>query len=130
MKPQAKRRLWLLVAKHAVDKAGKTPRAALEVLKECPRGASGALIKIEDMLPLFQDFATIDDFKDRIVEALEAYDKTIEDLKKDMDGIEAAAGEVSRDMAVLANRTLSIDASTECALSVVNTPIPPPLVAF
>ena len=48
---------------------------AMEFLTEVPS------VKIEDILPFFPDFVTIDHFKSAIVESLQDYSKHITDLK-------------------------------------------------
>lgn len=45
---------------------------------------SGGLVKIEDILPLFPDFAQVDTFKEAICKSLSDYNKQIEDLKEQM----------------------------------------------
>lgn len=46
--------------------------------------ADGA-IKIEDILPLFPDFAHIDAFKDALRDGLQQYDAQIQSLRSEMD---------------------------------------------
>ena len=53
-----KRKLWLRIAKHVVSEQNDIKKA-MAVLHECP------LLKIEDILPFFPDFVTIDHFKVR-----------------------------------------------------------------
>ena len=62
------------VAKHVVQEKNDI-KLAMEFLKECPS------VKIEDILPFFPDFVTIDHFKSAIVESLQDYSKHITDLK-------------------------------------------------
>ena len=45
---------------------------------------AGGLVKIEDILPLFPDFVTIDAFRDAIHESLEQYSAHIDQLKQEM----------------------------------------------
>lgn len=45
---------------------------------------SGGLVKIEDILPLFPDFAQVDSFKDAICKSLSDYNAQIEGLKEQM----------------------------------------------
>ena len=45
---------------------------------------SGGLVKIEDILPLFPDFAQVDSFKDAICKSLSEYNEQIETLKTEM----------------------------------------------
>jgi hypothetical protein len=145
--PDATRRLWLLVAEHTVATTGRTdPKLALRVLDECPTAAPNAtrargggategaagerptasggsalpgekVLSIEDVLPFFGDMATIDDFKAKVVEALEAYDAQIDGLKKEMDGLAESAREVHRELDALAARQLTVSPHTKCALS-------------
>lgn len=57
-----RKKLWLMVAKHVIEqeKGAKREniRKAIAFLKE-----TDGLLKIEDILPFFPDFALIDDFK-------------------------------------------------------------------
>ena len=45
-------------------------------------GTSGAggLLKLEDILPFFPDFVTIDNFKDAICDSLERYNRQVSAL--------------------------------------------------
>ena len=45
---------------------------------------AGGLVKIEDLLPLFPDFVTIDAFREAIHESLEQYSAHIDQLKQEM----------------------------------------------
>ncbi|KAI8004498.1 Vacuolar sorting protein 18 [Camellia lanceoleosa] len=78
-----RKKLWLMVAKHVVEQEKGTKREnirkAIAFLKETDR-----LLKIEDILPFFPDFALIDDFKEAICSSLEDYNKQIEQLKQEM----------------------------------------------
>jgi hypothetical protein len=60
-----RKKLWLMVAKHVIkqEKGAKREniRKAIAFLKE-----TDGLLKIEDILPFFPDFALIDDFKVRL----------------------------------------------------------------
>jgi hypothetical protein len=72
------------------------------------------LLKIEDILPFFPDFVVIDDFKDEICNALEDYSSHILDLKREMDGAMESAAAVSRDIAQLKNRFVTIEPGERC----------------
>ncbi len=50
------------------------------LLKECNN-----LVKIEDILPFFPDFVTIDCFKDSICDSLLDYSQHIQELKEEME---------------------------------------------
>lgn len=61
-----RKKLWLMIAKHVVEQEKGTKREnirkAIAFLKE-----TDGLLKIEDILPFFPDFALIDDFKVRLI---------------------------------------------------------------
>lgn len=60
---ELQRKLWLLIAEHEI-KGKNDVKQALELLKECD------LLRIEDLLPFFDDFQKIDHFKEVICDAL------------------------------------------------------------
>lgn len=60
---ELQRKLWLLIAEHEI-KGKNDVKQALELLKECD------LLRIEDLLPFFDDFQKIDQFKEVICDAL------------------------------------------------------------
>lgn len=72
------------------------------------------LLKIEDILPFFPEFVTIDDFKEDICEALEGYSAQIEQLKQEMNTATEAAESIRRDIADLQNRFVVVDAAAKC----------------
>jgi len=53
---------------------------------------AGGLLKIEDILPFFPDFVTIDNFKGAITDSLTRYNRQIEELKAEMDEATEIAG--------------------------------------
>lgn len=57
-----RKKLWLMIAKHVIEQEKgvkrENIRRAIAFLKE-----TDGLLKIEDILPFFPDFALIDDFK-------------------------------------------------------------------
>jgi len=102
------RKLWLKVAKHVVQEKNDI-KQAMEFLKECPS------VKIEDILPFFPDFVTIDHFKDAICESLQQYSEHIQNLKEDMADASRSAG-VIRDEIVEAKADHQyVKASDRCA---------------
>ena len=130
---ELRKRLWLMIAKHTVETVGnEQPRLAMKILDECPRvmdfgrpglgntgesnvdddddqaGEQTPILKIEDILPFFKDFVTINDFKDRIVDSLEAYDKKIDKLNMQIAEYGKAADKVHEDMDALRSRNLPV----------------------
>lgn len=53
---------------------------------------AGGLLKIEDILPFFPDFVTIDNFKGAITDSLTRYNRQIDELKAEMDEATEIAG--------------------------------------
>ena len=57
---ELRKRLWLRIARNVAEEK-KDIRAAINLMSQ-----SEGLLKIEDILPFFPEFAKIDDFKDEI----------------------------------------------------------------
>lgn len=68
------KRLWLLIAENVLTKKLDI-QMATDLLRECK------LLKIEDILPFFPDYKTIDFFKDAIRQSLKEYRDQIMSLK-------------------------------------------------
>lgn len=110
-----RKKLWLMVAKHVIEreKGAKREniRKAIAFLKE-----TDGLLKIEDILPFFPDFALIDDFKEAICSSLEDYNKQIEELKQEMNDATYGADNIRNDISALAQRYAVIDRDEECGV--------------
>ncbi|XP_077238877.1 zinc ion binding protein isoform X2 [Tasmannia lanceolata] len=108
-----RKKLWLMVAKHVIEQEKGTKREnirkAIAFLKE-----TDGLLKIEDILPFFPDFALIDDFKEAICSSLEDYNKQIEQLKQEMNDATHGADNIRNDISALAHRYAVIDRDQEC----------------
>ncbi|GAB2262904.1 hypothetical protein Droror1_Dr00003901 [Drosera rotundifolia] len=112
---ELRKRLWLMVAKHVIEmeKGAKREniRKAIAFLKE-----TDGLLKIEDILPFFPDFALIDDFREAICSSLEDYNKQIELLKQEMDFATAGADSIRNDISALAQRYAVIERDEDCGV--------------
>lgn len=110
-----RKKLWLMVAKHVVEQEKGTKREnirkAIAFLKE-----TDGLLKIEDILPFFPDFALIDDFKEAICSSLEDYNKQIEELKQEMNDATHGADNIRNDINALAQRYTVIDRDEDCGV--------------
>ncbi|XP_048594188.1 vacuolar sorting protein 18-like [Brassica napus] len=110
-----RKKLWLMIAKHVVkqEKGAKREniRKAIAFLKE-----TDGLLKIEDILPFFPDFALIDDFKEAICSSLEDYNKQIEQLKEEMNDATRGADNIRNDISALTQRYAVIDREEECGV--------------
>ncbi|ESO08844.1 hypothetical protein HELRODRAFT_109889 [Helobdella robusta] len=105
---ELRRKLWLKIARHVVEKEGDIEKTMGVV----ERG--GNLINIQDVLPLFPDFVTIDHFKDAICTSLKNYNDEIEEIKKGMDEATDNAQEIRDKMAAFKNRCTKISKSDKC----------------
>jgi vacuolar protein sorting-associated protein 18 len=107
-----RKRLWLKIAKHTVLQRGSEgAAAATAILGEC-----GDLLKIEDILPFFPDFAVIDSFKADICSTLEAYNARIEQLRAEMQEYTESAEATQAEIIALKNRSLYVSSSQLCEL--------------
>uniref|UniRef100_A0A1D1YN30 Vacuolar protein sorting-associated protein 18 n=1 Tax=Anthurium amnicola TaxID=1678845 RepID=A0A1D1YN30_9ARAE len=108
-----RKKLWLMVAKHVIEQEKgvkrENIRKAIAFLKE-----TDGLLKIEDILPFFPDFALIDDFKEAICSSLEDYNKQIDQLKQEMNDATHGADNIRSDINALAQRYAVIDREEEC----------------
>ncbi|CAN7941898.1 unnamed protein product [Ixodes hexagonus] len=94
---ELKKKLWLKIAEHVV-KEEKDIKRAMEFLQECD------LIKIEDILPFFDEFVTIDHFKDAICSSLQEYNMHIEELKVEMEDATQSAKEIRSEIQAFRNK--------------------------
>ncbi|KAL0356149.1 UNVERIFIED_CONTAM: Vacuolar sorting protein 18 [Sesamum radiatum] len=110
-----RKKLWLMVAKHVIEQEKGTKREnirkAIAFLKE-----TDGLLKIEDILPFFPDFALIDDFKEAICSSLEDYNEQIEKLKQEMNDATHGADNIRNDISALAQRYAVIKRDEECGV--------------
>ncbi|KAK5844039.1 vacuolar sorting protein 18 [Gossypium arboreum] len=110
-----RKKLWLMVAKHVIEQEKGTKREnirkAIAFLKE-----TDGLLKIEDILPFFPDFALIDDFKEAICSSLDDYNKQIGQLKQEMNDATHGADNIRNDISALAQRYVVIDRDEDCGV--------------
>ena len=115
-----RKKLWLRMARHVVEgggegdeKAEATPErfsVAMSFLND-----AGGLLKVEDILPFFPDFAVIDDFKDAICASVEEYSVRIEELKHEMEEDTRRAEAIRADEERLAQRCVEVGEMAPCA---------------
>ncbi|KAI3432414.1 hypothetical protein D9Q98_003968 [Chlorella vulgaris] len=130
------RKLWLAIARHLIgaepgapgsssfgsggfgggdSEGGASPKAQrVHMVTSLLEAAAGA-VRIEDVLPLFPDFVEIDAFKEAICSSLEAYNREIEGLKREMQQATHTAQAIREDLARLEHRTAALDAAEACA---------------
>ncbi len=96
-----RKKLWLKIAKHVVQKKNDI-KNAMQSLEKCE------LLKLDDILPFFPDFVLIDDFKDEICAALEAYNDDIDELKSDLTHAIKSADSIRVDIRELKHRYVTV----------------------
>ena len=72
------------------------------------------VIKIEDLLPHFNQNIKIENFKDEICESLKSYSEEITRLKGMMDSYSVNADQLKNELRMIKNRCIEIDSSHKC----------------
>ncbi|GMH42479.1 hypothetical protein BSKO_10398 [Bryopsis sp. KO-2023] len=111
-----KRKLWLAIAKHVIQNEGHGCDQEEHISKAVGLlDDADGLLKIEDILPFFPDFVTIDKFQGPIQHSLEEYNKQIERLKVQMDEATDIADALRKDIKILETRTAVVSCEQTCA---------------
>ena len=85
----------------------------MEILEDC----GNDLLKIEDILPLFPDFETIDQFKKPIIKSLDHYNDRLTDLRTEMNEASKSIDDIRDDLAKYRTRCVAtIDSNETCSL--------------
>jgi vacuolar protein sorting-associated protein 18 len=105
---ELRKKLWLRIARHCVENHHN--KQAMGILEECH------LLSIDDILPFFPDFDTIDDFREPICNALSSYNQRIAGLIYRMDQATASAGLIREDIKLLRRKHCFVHAQQECDL--------------
>ena len=107
------RKLWLQIAIFHIN-AGNV-RDALNVMNE------SKLIKMEDLLPYFNEQDSISNFKEDICKALDGYKKKIDDLNEELKESKASATQVKNELKNIKERHIEIEGMQPC--EVCNKPV-------
>jgi vacuolar protein sorting-associated protein 18 len=102
--------LWLRIARHVIEKENDVNKV-MEFLHELSES-----IAIEDVLPYFPDFVTIDQFKDAIRASLAAYTEKIQTLKESIDQAASSAQSIRRDIQAIRQKSIIVNANDLCSL--------------
>lgn len=105
--PALRKKLWLMIAKKTISQEGGI-KTAIELSK------TNDVLRIEDLVPNFDEFTVIDDFKDEICNALEGYTANIEALREEMDESSRTAETISQNIKDLKKRFAIIQVGEEC----------------
>jgi site-specific recombinase XerD len=82
---------------------------AIQLLEESP------LLKIEDILPFFPPFTSLDSIKNEICSALESYSGRIDQLRQDMQEATNSADQIKEDIKRLETRFVTVDRDEACS---------------
>ena len=107
---ELKRKVWLMIAKHVVKNENDI-KLAMACLQECE-----GLVKVEDILPFFPNFVTIDHFKDAICESLQEYSEHIQELKEEMEEAYSSAERIREDMNKHKGKYTFVRATDKCCV--------------
>lgn len=106
---ELRKKLWLRIARNVVKEKNDIQQA-MEFLQQCD------LLKIEDILPFFPNFVTIDHFRDAICAQLQDYNRHIHDLKGEMEEATRAAEVMREEIQQVRSRCSVVKASDQCTL--------------
>ncbi|KAK9295713.1 hypothetical protein QLX08_010050 [Tetragonisca angustula] len=104
---ELRKKLWLKIAEHVVREKDDIQQA-MEFLQHCD------IVRIEDILPFFSDFVTIDHFKDAICNSLQEYNQHIQDLKEEMQEATKAAELIRKDIQEFRTRCTFVNTKDTC----------------
>ena len=108
--PELRKKLWLRIARHVVEEEHDVERA-MRFLQE-----AGGVLKIEDILPFFPEFVTIDHFKDAICTSLEEYNSHISVLQQQMKEATESAQDIRKQMQQFRHRFGTVRPQEMCAI--------------
>ncbi|KAL8568165.1 hypothetical protein ACOMHN_027688 [Nucella lapillus] len=120
---ELRKKLWLRIARHVVQDQ-EDIRHAMEFLHECD------MLKIEDILPFFPDFVTIDHFKEAIISSLQEYNQHIDSLKEEMEEATQSAEEIRREIQSFRNKYTLVKAEDKCSVCSYPLMTRPPFYLF
>jgi vacuolar protein sorting-associated protein 18 len=111
-----RKRLWLMIAKNAAadpsSRAGKDVVArVVAVLRDC----GPDVLSIEDVLPYMPDFASINQIKDEICDALTSYSLKIDQFLKEMSDCEMVCEKLRDDIHRLRSYRMRMSPDARCA---------------
>ncbi|QQP37559.1 Vacuolar protein sortingassociated protein 18 -like protein, partial [Caligus rogercresseyi] len=100
--------IWLKIAQHVVQEKNDI-KSAMEFLQQTD------LVKIEDILPFFDDFVTIDHFREAICQSLHDYSTHISSLKSEMEEANQSAEKIRSEVREFKNKYAFVRGNDSCA---------------
>lgn len=118
---EERKRLWLMIAKHAASSGGRGGKDVVSKVVSVLRDCGPDVLSIEDVLPFLPDFAQIDQIKDEICEALTAYSSKIEGFLKEMNECDQTCSSLREEIKRLRTHRMKVKSDARCALT--NQPV-------
>jgi hypothetical protein len=109
---EVRKQVWLKIAKFLVEQT-RDVKAAMSLMTDTHRPCP---LTVEDVLPLFPDFAVIDDLQEAICASLEDYQRHIQDLKRGMQDASKSSELIRKDMNEVRSRFAFVKSSDLCRL--------------
>ena len=106
-----KKKLYLMIAEHVIKEHNDIKKAMSFLEQNCH-----GLVKIEDILPFFPDFVTIDHFKGAICDSLQEYSEHIQTLKDEMEEAYSTAEKIREDMQNQKKKYAFVRATDKCCM--------------
>lgn len=106
---ELKKALWLRIARHVIEKENDVNKA-MKFLQELTE-----TIAIEDVLPYFPEFVTIDQFKEAIRTSLASYTERINSLKENIEQAAKSAQLIRRDIQLIRQKSITVNTSDLCS---------------
>ncbi|KAG8348156.1 hypothetical protein TRVL_01005 [Trypanosoma vivax] len=109
LEPLKRKKLWLMVAQHAIERHGK--QAALDVLAD-----SGDVLKLEDIIEEMSDHTVVECFKGTICKSLESFTMATSDLKEQQLETSLLSESLKSEIAQARHRFGYVSARQRCVL--------------
>ncbi|CAD8189069.1 unnamed protein product [Paramecium octaurelia] len=104
---EKKKKLWMMIAERLLSQNQDIDKV-IELTKNSQQ------IKIEDLLPHFNENIKIEQFKDEICNSLKKYNEEIEKLKDEMKKLSANSDQLKNELKMTKNKFLIIDTQQKC----------------
>ncbi|KAJ6253766.1 vacuolar protein sorting-associated protein [Anaeramoeba flamelloides] len=102
-----KKKLYTIIAQHIATTENNI-KGAMKYLQQCEN------LDIQNILPLFPDFQTINGFKNDITKTLKSFQKKIKSLKNDMESDKTSSENLRNDLNTLRKRYVLISGNKKC----------------
>ena len=119
------KKLWIEIAKWAIQKSGAWEERAEDLSKDDQRNVirsalsflneANGVLRVEDVLPLLPDFTIVDDVKELVLQSLDEHRSEIEQLKKSIEELNLHTQDIQDHIDELEEKTVVISRDEKCA---------------